>query len=759
MANAGAGGNWHRHRLRCSSARRSKVPDPSPPANWSVPPNGHQVPPGSRQPAFPARSDCDAWCLSGGRAIGDCRSGARARCGQSGHGRRPGVRHDSRWDVRCAGDGDRRRRSVFARRRQVPAASAAPVRASARRSPCSRARRTRAASAARGTNPTGGTGNGGVGFGGDGGTIVAQHRGGGGGGRTTVRSRWLDRRDRRRRRRRWWPTSGAACRRRRRRGLHRASARARSPWARMAQPASIAARPRTAAPAARRPPAARAERTRPMRALNGAAGTGIGVGTGGNGGPDPDFDSGGGGAGGYTGGGGGASTISSSVTGGGGGGGSSWVSATSPLGTPHGPDRDLRQLPARHRRSRVGSGVDGLDLHRLAPMPLQIDGQQDRLVPDGHRRRGVDLDRHHHEHRTGRDDAAATRSTLTDLLPAGPNGGPGAVVRGACRSTSRAARTPSCLADRSPATRPLRRRVHAGIDDLLARLQRAGRAGGAVGRPPWPRPGRVDHDHLSADHRQYRAVRDAHEHGDRPRPRHDLGQRPMSSASRAPSPTAPRRTSSATTSRSRRSPARPGPCRPDPHLDRDRDQQRSGRTWRARSIDRPEPTGRHRRLPGRPNVGAATLATATGPAGACNLVGQHGHLPGGLADGGQEVLTFTQTVDVGAVGGAVIANTASVTDPTTGDNDDSSTDQTTVGVPGLSLAKSATARHVRGGRRRHRLQLRRDQHRRHRARRPVTVSDDQATVTLPGDRSLAPAATITCTASSRSPRPISTLAP
>jgi uncharacterized repeat protein (TIGR01451 family) len=65
-------------------------------------------------------------------------------------------------------------------------------------------------------------------------------------------------------------------------------------------------------------------------AFNGAAGLGIGTGTGGNGGVDTTTDTGGGGGGGYTGGGGGASTVNSSITGAGGGGGSSFVRGTSP---------------------------------------------------------------------------------------------------------------------------------------------------------------------------------------------------------------------------------------------------------------------------------------------------------------------------------------------------------------------------------------------------------------------------------------------
>lgn len=66
-------------------------------------------------------------------------------------------------------------------------------------------------------------------------------------------------------------------------------------------------------------------------ALNGLIGSGIGTGTGGNGGAnDANTDTGGGGGGGYTGGGGGASTVNSTVSAAGGGGGSSFVRATSP---------------------------------------------------------------------------------------------------------------------------------------------------------------------------------------------------------------------------------------------------------------------------------------------------------------------------------------------------------------------------------------------------------------------------------------------
>ena len=59
----------------------------------------------------------------------------------------------------------------------------------------------------------------------------------------------------------------------------------------------------------------------------------------------------------------------------------------------------------------------------------------------------------------------------------------------------------------------------------------------------------------------------------------------------------------------------------------------------------------------------------------------------------------------------MISNTATVSDPKTGDTNDSSTDSTTVRIPGLTLDKTAPRDHLQRGRQRHQLLVPRDEHR------------------------------------------------
>ena len=158
-------------------------------------------------------------------------------------------------------------------------------------------------------------------------------------------------------------------------------------------------------------------------AQNGSAGGGIGTGTGGNGGPDPNFDSGGGGAGGYTGGGGGASTLSQNVSGGGGGGGSSWVSATSPNAAGTAPTA-ISGAAGPASPTAAGPGDPGsiaIDwLPCLYGLAVTKDVSSPTVAGGGAVVWTVTV--------TNNGPSAMTRGdtvTLTDLLPPGPNGGPG----------------------------------------------------------------------------------------------------------------------------------------------------------------------------------------------------------------------------------------------------------------------------------------------------------------------------------------------
>ena len=98
-------------------------------------------------------------------------------------------------------------------------------------------------------------------------------------------------------------------------------------------------------------------------------------------------------------------------------------------------------------------------------------------------------------------------------------------------------------------------------------------------------------------------------------------------------------------------------------------------------------------FPGGSSVNAPTTSTQTGPAGPCTRSGSTITCTSGLASGATETLLFTQTVKNGATNGAVVNNTASVTDPKTGDSNDSSTGTTTVkNAPTLTLKKTVVGR-------------------------------------------------------------------
>jgi uncharacterized repeat protein (TIGR01451 family) len=92
------------------------------------------------------------------------------------------------------------------------------------------------------------------------------------------------------------------------------------------------------------------------------------------------------------------------------------------------------------------------------------------------------------------------------------------------------------------------------------------------------------------------------------------------------------------------------------------------------------------------NVSTPVAFTSVGPAGACTYTSNVITCPSGLAAGQTQTFTFKQTVNLAAPNGAVITNTASLTDSKTGDTNDSKAASATVlSLPILTVSKSQTS--------------------------------------------------------------------
>jgi uncharacterized repeat protein (TIGR01451 family) len=423
-------------------------------------------------------------------------------------------------------------------------------------------------------------------------------------------------------------------------------------------------------------------------ARNGTAGGGIGTGTGGNGGSDLNYDGGGGGGAGYTGGGGGASTVDQSVTGAGGGGGSSFVRSTSPVAAATPPTAVSGSAGSQTPLFTAGAtGSMRLDwLPCIYDLTVTKTASAASVNAGGRIRWTVAV--------TNNGPDPMTRGdvlTLTDTLPAGSNAAsptPNPVVVSLTSSGGGNANLQSGTITCSGLT----------VGGAMPATTNCSRPYAAVaGTPGSPSGGTrgldvgetltVVYDQYISNTAPCGTVTNQATVRDRPTQNtsvvgdvtgnvvtdtsaasvtvncYDLGI----TKSASPSPTvAPGATITWTITVTNNGPGDmvgPDATAANPLV----------------VTDAFPTTG----------VGTPTLVSSTGPAGACTRSGSTITCPGSLNAGQSQVLTFTQTVRAGAAIGTTITNTASVTDPRTGDSNDSSSASTQVNArPRITLQKS-----------------------------------------------------------------------
>lgn len=426
-------------------------------------------------------------------------------------------------------------------------------------------------------------------------------------------------------------------------------------------------------------------------AEDGQAGGGTATGTGGNGGPDANYDSAGGGGAGYTGGGGGASTVGDTVTGAGGGGGSSWVAATSPVAAANVPSGITGVNTAQTAQNANGAnGAVTIDW-----LPCQYDLAMTKTVSPTTINAGdratwtVSITNNGPDPMTRGDTIS-----LADTLPTGPNAatpGPSFNITSITTSGGSNANmlsgavtcTGVTVGSTMPASTVCSRPYAPAAGTPGTAPASTGTRGLNVGETLT-----IVYQQVISNTAPCATITNTATVTDRPTVTGTTDVVGVPTVNNVSTPLVINCYDLAVNKA----------ASPQPFV------QLGGTiTWTITvtnngpgSMNGPIATVANPLVvtdvfPST-NLSSATLTGSTGPAGACTLVTSTVTCATGLPASGQQVLTFTQVVSGSAADSAVVSNTATVSDPRTGDSNDSSTASTTVRHPRITLNKTIASR-------------------------------------------------------------------
>ena len=409
----------------------------------------------------------------------------------------------------------------------------------------------------------------------------------------------------------------------------------------------------------------------------GTAGGGIATGIGGTGGSDLNWDSAGGGGAGYTGGGGGSSTVGDTVTGAGGGGGSSWVAGTSPTATADVPTAITGTDTGETAQN--ANGINGSVT--IDWVPCQYDLAMTKAVATspilaGDRATWTVSITNDGPDAMNRGDTIG----LADTLPTGPNAAtPGPDFRVVSIATTGGSNA-NLLSGAVTCTGVT---VGSSLPASTVCSRPYAPAAGTPGTPPTSSGTRglnvgetltIVYEQVIANTAQCATLTNTATITDRPTLSGSTDVVGVPTVNNVATPLVVQCYDLALTKSA-------SPLTPVTIGDTI--------TWTV-TVTNLGPASMNGPVATDPNplvvteafpstgIGSASLTGATGPAGNCSLVASTVTCDTGLDVNDVQTLTFTQTVVAGAVDGAAVDNTASVSDPLTGDSNDSDTASVTV---------------------------------------------------------------------------------